>query len=198
MGARLPGAPLGRARSSRAMRFPLGGGQTGDPASFKSQPGASPPSPPSPAPPGSRSLHLFAVAAVLNTVIPAPVQPAQPLPAAVQPRPPLQPQSVFPPAPAVPSQPPILPQPAAAPTPPVAKPLEPQTQLAAVQPAGFAFNPGIVRSRAAPGPRPLPFPGTRSRPPFPRPRWMLIPLRRPHGQPAQWLREKNPWIKDWE
>ncbi|XP_035164824.1 POU domain, class 6, transcription factor 1 isoform X1 [Oxyura jamaicensis] len=82
-------------------------------------------------------------AAVLNAAIPAPVQPAQPLPAAVQPRPPLQPQSVFPPAPAVPSQPPLLPQPAAAPTPPVAKPLEPQTQIA-VQPAGFAFNPGII------------------------------------------------------
>ncbi|XP_032060570.1 POU domain, class 6, transcription factor 1 [Aythya fuligula] len=91
------------------------------------------------------------VAAVLNTVIPAPVQPAQPLPAAVQPRPPLQPQSVFPPAPAVPSQPPILPQPAAAPTPPVAKPLEPQTQLAAVQPAGFAFNPGIISAASLGG-----------------------------------------------
>ncbi|KAM9176930.1 POU domain, class 6, transcription factor 1 isoform 1-T1 [Mergus octosetaceus] len=91
------------------------------------------------------------VAAVLNTVIPAPVQPAQPLPAAVQPRPPLQPQSVFPPAPAVPSQPPILPQPAAAPTPPVAKPLEPQTQLAAVQPAGFAFNPGIISTASLGG-----------------------------------------------
>uniref|UniRef100_A0A8B9VWC9 POU domain protein n=1 Tax=Anas zonorhyncha TaxID=75864 RepID=A0A8B9VWC9_9AVES len=116
-----------------------------------SHPGASPPSPPSPAPPGSRSLRLFAVAAVLNTVIPAPVQPAQPLPAAVQPRPPLQPQSVFPPAPAVPSQPPILPQPAAAPTPPVAKPLEPQPQLAAVQPAGFAFNPGIISAASLGG-----------------------------------------------
>lgn len=91
------------------------------------------------------------VAAVLNTVIPAPVQPAQPLPAAVQPRPPLQPQSVFPPAPAVPSQPPILPQPAAAPTPPVAKPLEPQPQLAAVQPAGFAFNPGIISAASLGG-----------------------------------------------
>ncbi|XP_040395659.1 POU domain, class 6, transcription factor 1 [Cygnus olor] len=89
-------------------------------------------------------------AAVLNTAIPAPVQPAQPLPAAVQPRPPLQPQSVFPPAPAVPSQPPILPQPAAAPTPPVAKPLEPQTQIA-VQPAGFAFNPGIISAASLGG-----------------------------------------------
>lgn len=173
------------------MRFPLGGGQTGDPASLGSRPGASPPSLLSPAPPGSRSLRLFAVAAVLNTVIPAPVQPAQPLPAAVQPRPPLQPQSVFPPAPAVPSQPPILPQPAAAPTPPVAKPLEPQPQLAAVQPAGFAFNPGIVRSWAAPGPRPLPFPCTRPWPQFPHPRWMLVPLRRPHGQPPSGLGKKT-------
>uniref|UniRef100_A0A8B9IGM0 POU domain protein n=1 Tax=Anser cygnoides TaxID=8845 RepID=A0A8B9IGM0_ANSCY len=89
-------------------------------------------------------------AAVLNTAIPAPVQPAQTLPAAVQPRPPLQPQSVFPPAPAVPSQPPILPQPAAAPTPPVAKPLEPQTQIT-VQPAGFAFNPGIISAASLGG-----------------------------------------------
>ncbi|NXJ85853.1 PO6F1 factor, partial [Trogon melanurus] len=79
-------------------------------------------------------------AAVLNTAIQAPVQPAQPLQAAVQPRPPLQPPSVFP---ATPGQPPILPQPAAAPTPPAAKPLETQTQIT-VQPAGFAFNPGII------------------------------------------------------
>lgn len=87
----------------------------------------------------------FAAAAVLNTAIQAPVQPAQPLQAAVQPRPPLQTPGVFPTAP---GQPPILPQPAAAPTPPVAKPLETQTQIT-VQPAGFAFNPGIVRSLAA-------------------------------------------------
>ncbi|NXJ72780.1 PO6F1 factor, partial [Rostratula benghalensis] len=40
-------------------------------------------------------------------------------------------------------RPPILPQPPAAPTPPVAKPLETQTQIA-LQPAGFAFNPGII------------------------------------------------------
>ncbi|XP_009880730.1 PREDICTED: POU domain, class 6, transcription factor 1 [Charadrius vociferus] len=52
--------------------------------------------------------------------------------------------------PAAPGQPPILPQPSAAPTPPVAKPLETQTQIT-VQPAGFAFNPGIVRSLAARG-----------------------------------------------
>ncbi|XP_075301869.1 POU domain, class 6, transcription factor 1 [Opisthocomus hoazin] len=80
-------------------------------------------------------------AAVLNATIQAPVQPAQPLQAAGQPRPPLQPPGVFP---AVPSQPPILPQPTA-PTPPAAKPLETQTQTQiAVQPAGFAFNAGII------------------------------------------------------
>ncbi|GAB0201381.1 POU domain, class 6, transcription factor 1 [Grus japonensis] len=86
-------------------------------------------------------------AAVLNTAIQAPVQPAQPLQAAVQPRPPLQPPGVFP---AAPSQPPILPQPAAAPTPPVAKPLETQTQIT-VQPAGFAFNPGIISAASLGG-----------------------------------------------
>ncbi|KAM9214460.1 POU domain, class 6, transcription factor 1 [Leptosomus discolor] len=87
-------------------------------------------------------------AAVLNTAIQAPVQPTQPLQAAVQPRPPLQPPGVFP---AAPGQPPILPQPAAAaPTPPVAKPLETQAQIT-VQPAGFAFNPGIISAASLGG-----------------------------------------------
>ncbi|NXW96491.1 PO6F1 factor, partial [Larus smithsonianus] len=86
-------------------------------------------------------------AAVLNTAIQAPVQPAQPLQAAVQPRAPLQPPGVFP---AAPGQPPILPQPPAAPTPPVAKPLETQTQIT-VQPAGFAFNPGIISAASLGG-----------------------------------------------
>ncbi|KAF1465526.1 POU domain, class 6, transcription factor 1, partial [Megadyptes antipodes antipodes] len=86
-------------------------------------------------------------AAVLNTAIQAPVQPAQPLQAAVQPRPPLQPPGVFP---AAPGQPPILPQPTAAPTPPAAKPLEMQTQIT-VQPAGFAFNPGIISAASLGG-----------------------------------------------
>ncbi|XP_069735072.1 POU domain, class 6, transcription factor 1 isoform X1 [Phaenicophaeus curvirostris] len=85
-------------------------------------------------------------AAVLNTAIAAPVPPAQPLPAAVQPRPPLQPPSVFSTAP---GQPPILPQPTA-PTPPLAKPLETQTQIT-VQPAGFAFNPGIISAASLGG-----------------------------------------------
>ncbi|NXW11662.1 PO6F1 factor, partial [Fregetta grallaria] len=86
-------------------------------------------------------------AAVLNTAIQAPVPPAQPLQAAVQPRPPLQPPSIFPTAA---SQPPILPQPAAAPAPPAAKPLETQTQIT-VQPAGFAFNPGIISAASLGG-----------------------------------------------
>ncbi|XP_061470944.1 POU domain, class 6, transcription factor 1 isoform X2 [Rhineura floridana] len=80
-------------------------------------------------------------AAVLNTAIQAPLQPAQPIQAqqTVQPRPPVQTQTVFQPQ----TQPAILPQPATASTPPVAKPLETQTQIT-VQPAGFAFNPGII------------------------------------------------------
>nr|XP_025969751.1 POU domain, class 6, transcription factor 1 isoform X2 [Dromaius novaehollandiae] len=86
-------------------------------------------------------------AAVLNTAIQAPVQPAPPLPAAAQPRPPVQTQSAFAPAP---GQPPILPQPAAAPAPPLAKPLETQTQIT-VQPAGFAFNPGIISAASLGG-----------------------------------------------
>ncbi|XP_051497372.1 POU domain, class 6, transcription factor 1 [Apus apus] len=86
-------------------------------------------------------------AAVLSTAIAAPVPPAPPLQAAVQPRAPLQPPGVFP---AAPGQPPILPQPAAAPAPPVAKPLEPQTQIT-VQPAGFAFNPGIISAASLGG-----------------------------------------------
>ncbi|XP_009470704.1 PREDICTED: POU domain, class 6, transcription factor 1 [Nipponia nippon] len=57
------------------------------------------------------------------------------------------PPGVFP---AAPGQPPILPQPAAAPTPPVAKPLETQTQIT-VQPAGFAFNPGIISAASLGG-----------------------------------------------
>ncbi|XP_062975798.1 POU domain, class 6, transcription factor 1 [Elgaria multicarinata webbii] len=80
-------------------------------------------------------------AAVLNTAIQAPLQPAQPIQAqqTVQPRPPVQTQTAFQPQ----AQPAILPQPATASTPPVAKPLETQTQIT-VQPAGFAFNPGII------------------------------------------------------
>ncbi|NXX76851.1 PO6F1 factor, partial [Urocolius indicus] len=78
-------------------------------------------------------------AAVLNTALsttlPAPLQPAQPLQLTLQPRPSLQP----------PGQPPLLPQPPAAPAPPVAKPLDTPSQLT-IQPAGFAFNPGIINA----------------------------------------------------
>ncbi|XP_039769280.1 POU domain, class 6, transcription factor 1 [Ornithorhynchus anatinus] len=81
-------------------------------------------------------------AAILNTALPGPVQavapapaapPAPPAPPAVQPRPPAQPQTLF-----QPQTPAILPQPAAAP-----KPADAPTHIA-VQPAGFAFNPGII------------------------------------------------------
>ncbi|XP_072214091.1 LOW QUALITY PROTEIN: POU domain, class 6, transcription factor 1 [Excalfactoria chinensis] len=75
--------------------------------------------------------NLQAAAAVLNTAIPAPLPPAQP-------RPPPSAAERVPRRP--PSPPPILPQPNAA---PAAKPLETQPQIA-VQPAGFAFNPGII------------------------------------------------------
>ncbi|NXF41550.1 PO6F1 factor, partial [Nyctibius bracteatus] len=87
-------------------------------------------------------------AAVLTTTIQAPVQPAQPLQATVQARPPHQPPGIFPSA--TTSQPPILPQPTAAPTPPVAKPVETQTHIT-VQPAGFAFNPGIINAASLGG-----------------------------------------------
>ncbi|NXQ85701.1 PO6F1 factor, partial [Nyctibius grandis] len=88
-------------------------------------------------------------AAVLTTTIQAPVQPAQPLQATVQARPPHQPPGVVFSA-ATTSQPPILPQPTAAPTPPVAKAVETQTHIT-VQPAGFAFNPGIINAASLGG-----------------------------------------------
>ncbi|XP_053151127.1 POU domain, class 6, transcription factor 1 [Hemicordylus capensis] len=80
-------------------------------------------------------------AAVLNTAIQAPLQPAQPVQAqpTVQPRPPVPTQTVFQPQ----TQPALLPQTTTASTPPVAKPLETPAQIT-VQPAGFAFNPGII------------------------------------------------------
>ncbi|XP_065432341.1 POU domain, class 6, transcription factor 1-like [Chrysemys picta bellii] len=83
--------------------------------------------------------------------MPAPMQPAQPLqaPLTVQPRPSVQTQAVFQPQPTLQSPPAILPQPAAAP-PPMAKPLETQTQIT-VQPAGFAFNPGIISAASLGG-----------------------------------------------
>lgn len=89
---------------------------------------------------------------VLNTAIQAPLQPAQPVQAqqTVQPQPPVQTQTVFQPQ----TQPAILPQPAAASTPPIAKPLETQTQIT-VQPAGFAFNPGIISAASLGAPTQL-------------------------------------------
>nr|XP_055213180.1 POU domain, class 6, transcription factor 1 isoform X3 [Gorilla gorilla gorilla] len=85
-------------------------------------------------------------AAVLNTALPAPVQAAAPVQASstAQPRPPAQPQTLFQTQPLLQTTPAILPQPtaatAAAPTP---KPVDTPPQIT-VQPAGFAFSPGIV------------------------------------------------------
>ncbi|XP_043824641.1 POU domain, class 6, transcription factor 1 isoform X3 [Dromiciops gliroides] len=82
-------------------------------------------------------------AAVLNTTLPAPVQPAPPLQVSppVQSRPSTaQSQTLFQPQPLLQTPPAILPQPAATPAP---KPADTPTQIT-VQPAGFAFNPGIV------------------------------------------------------
>ncbi|XP_031506338.1 POU domain, class 6, transcription factor 1 isoform X6 [Papio anubis] len=85
-------------------------------------------------------------AAVLNTALPAPVQAAAPVQASstAQPRPPIQPQTLFQTQPLLQTTPAILPQPtaatAAAPTP---KPVDTPPQIT-VQPAGFAFSPGIA------------------------------------------------------
>ncbi|KAM8981324.1 POU domain, class 6, transcription factor 1 isoform 3-T7 [Sarcophilus harrisii] len=82
-------------------------------------------------------------AAVLNTALPAPVQPAPPLQVSppVQSRPSAaQSQALFQPQTLLQTPPAILPQPAATPTP---KPADTPTQIT-VQPAGFTFNPGIV------------------------------------------------------
>ncbi|XP_023578478.1 POU domain, class 6, transcription factor 1 isoform X5 [Octodon degus] len=85
-------------------------------------------------------------AAVLNTALPAPVQAAPPAQASspAQPRPPAQPPTLFQTQPLLQTTPAILPQPtatsAAAPTP---KPVDTTPQIT-VQPAGFAFSPGII------------------------------------------------------
>ncbi|XP_058529062.1 POU domain, class 6, transcription factor 1 isoform X2 [Ochotona princeps] len=85
-------------------------------------------------------------AAVLNTALPAPVQAAPPVQTSspAQPRPPAQPQTLFQTQPLLQTAPAILPQPAAAtavaPTP---KPVDTPPQIT-VQPAGFAFSPGII------------------------------------------------------
>ncbi|XP_054519310.1 POU domain, class 6, transcription factor 1 isoform X2 [Pan troglodytes] len=92
-------------------------------------------------------------AAVLNTALPAPVQAAAPVQASstAQPRPPAQPQTLFQTQPLLQTTPAILPQPtaatAAAPTP---KPVDTPPQIT-VQPAGFAFSPGIISAASLGG-----------------------------------------------
>lgn len=100
----------------------------------------------------SVSLPCSVAAAVLNTALPTAIQ-APPVPASspAQPRPPAQPQPLFQTQPLLQTTPAILPQPtaatAAAPTP---KPVDATPQIT-VQPAGFAFSPGIVSCCPHPG-----------------------------------------------
>ncbi|XP_032741110.1 POU domain, class 6, transcription factor 1 isoform X2 [Rattus rattus] len=92
-------------------------------------------------------------AAVLNTALPTPVQAAPPVQASspAQPRPPAQPQTLFQTQPLLQTTPAILPQPTAAtvaaPTP---KPVDAAPQIT-VQPAGFAFSPGIISAASLGG-----------------------------------------------
>ncbi|XP_027623947.1 POU domain, class 6, transcription factor 1 isoform X2 [Tupaia chinensis] len=92
-------------------------------------------------------------AAVLNTALPAPVQAAPPVQASspAQPRPSAQPQTLLQTQPLLHATPAILPQPtaatAAAPTP---KPVDTPSQIT-VQPAGFAFSPGIISAASLGG-----------------------------------------------
>lgn len=83
---------------------------------------------------------------MLNTALPAPVQATPPAQASspAQPRPPAQPQTLFQTPPLLQTTPAILPQPTAATaTAPTPKPVDTPPQIT-VQPAGFAFSPGIV------------------------------------------------------
>uniref|UniRef100_A0A8C2NDY0 POU domain protein n=1 Tax=Capra hircus TaxID=9925 RepID=A0A8C2NDY0_CAPHI len=92
-------------------------------------------------------------AAVLNTALPAPVQAAPPAQASspAQPRPPAQPQTLFQPQPLLQATPAILPQPTAATaTAPTPKSVDTPTQIT-VQPAGFAFSPGIISAASLGG-----------------------------------------------
>ncbi|KAB0395159.1 hypothetical protein E2I00_016381, partial [Balaenoptera physalus] len=85
-------------------------------------------------------------AAVLNAALPAPVQAAPPAQASspTRPRPPAQPQTLIQTQPLLQTTPAILPQPTAATaTAPTPKPVDSPPQIT-VQPAGFAFSPGIV------------------------------------------------------
>ncbi|EPY75153.1 hypothetical protein CB1_001782006 [Camelus ferus] len=93
-------------------------------------------------------LEAGTAAAVLNATLPAPVQAAPAPPATAsspaQPRPPAQPQTLFQTQPLLQTTPAILPQPTAATaTAPTPKPVDTPPQIT-VQPAGFAFSPGIV------------------------------------------------------
>uniref|UniRef100_A0A8D1GKM4 POU domain protein n=1 Tax=Sus scrofa TaxID=9823 RepID=A0A8D1GKM4_PIG len=95
-------------------------------------------------------------AAVLNAAaLPAPVQAAPPAQASspAQPRPPAQPQTLLQTQPLLQTAPAILPQPtaaAAAATAPTPKPVDTPPQIT-VQPAGFAFSPGIISAASLGG-----------------------------------------------
>lgn len=101
----------------------------------------------------SVSLPCSVAAAVLNTALPTPVQAAPPIQASspAQPRPPAQPQPLFQTQPLLQTTPAILPQPTAATVAaPTTKPVDATPQIT-VQPAGFAFSPGIVSRCPHPG-----------------------------------------------
>uniref|UniRef100_G3TLG0 POU domain protein n=1 Tax=Loxodonta africana TaxID=9785 RepID=G3TLG0_LOXAF len=98
-------------------------------------------------------LASLQAAAVLNTALPAPVQAAPPVQASspAQPRPPAQPQPLFQTQPLLQTTPAILPQPTAATAAaPTSKPVDTPPQIT-VQPAGFAFSPGIISAASLGG-----------------------------------------------
>nr|KAF6451474.1 hypothetical protein HJG59_000158 [Molossus molossus] len=101
----------------------------------------------------SYSNPSLQAAAVLNTALPAPIQAAPPVQASspAQPRPPAQPQTLFQTPPLLQTTPAILPQPtAAAATAPTPKPVDTPPQIT-LQPAGFAFSPGIISAASLGG-----------------------------------------------
>lgn len=101
----------------------------------------------------SVSLPCSVAAAVLNTALPTPVQAAPPVQASspAQPRTPAQSQPLFQTQPLLQTTPTILPQPTAATVAaPNPKPVDATPQIT-VQPAGFAFSPGIVSCLPRPG-----------------------------------------------
>ncbi|XP_049639607.1 POU domain, class 6, transcription factor 1 [Suncus etruscus] len=92
-------------------------------------------------------------AAVLNAALPAPGPAAPTLQASspAQPRPAAQPQTLFQTQPLLQTTPAILPQPTAATTTaPTPKPVDTPPQIT-VQPAGFAFSPGIISAASLGG-----------------------------------------------